>query len=687
MALLLCHKSSWAYNKPSKVIGDIVNAPRRPAISVSPDGKWIALFSRPSLPNIEEVAEPELRLAGLRIDPNTFFSSRTSGYNGISIQNLTNNKKFEINLPEKVRVHAPEWSPDSRYLAFLQKNDKLRLRVFAVGSQKMSDVSSSPINGSLNREPFRWHPDSKKIFALTVLDQDAKPKQNRKLQPIIQTAEGVKAPARTYQDLLKSPQDEATFMRFGTSQIKIFTFEGEEKVFSKPKLFTELSLSPDGRQLLVTSFAKPFLYSKPFSSFANSTNVIDLQSEKSLQISANRAAKVVPQGYDSVRLGKRNIHWHPNEKSTVVWVEAHGDGSLREKSKNDIVYSWAYPFNKKKKKIIALDWRFAKMDWSQKSHAFVTEWRFFDRNLREWLLFPDSDKSPLVLQKRSYNDQYKDPGTLATTQTAAVHEVVMMGKKSYYRFGLGASPEGRIPFIDRISLKKNTKERIWQSSKGFYEQIFTIVDQDSKKAIVSSESPTTPANIFLLDVKAKTKDALTDLPHPYPYFKNIKKERVSYKRKDGVELSGDLYLPEGYKSSDGPLPTVLWAYPLEFKDKAVAAQIKTSPYQFKNVSYYGPLPFLAKGYAVFDDPKMPIVGEKDGRPNDTFIKQLIMNAEAAIDTLVKKGVTDPEKVAIGGHSYGAFMVAILLAHSDLFKTGIARSGTYNRSLTPFGFQG
>jgi len=74
-------------------------------------------------------------------------------------------------------------------------------------------------------------------------------------------------------------------------------------------------------------------------------------------------------------------------------------------------------------------------------------------------------------------------------------------------------------------------------------------------------------------------------------------------------------------------------------------------------------------------------------PNDTFVEQLVSSAEAAVNAVVERGVVDPEKIAVGGHSYGGFMTAHLLAHTKLFKAGLARSGAYNRTLTPFGFQG
>lgn len=130
----------------------------------------------------------------------------------------------------------------------------------------------------------------------------------------------------------------------------------------------------------------------------------------------------------------------------------------------------------------------------------------------------------------------------------------------------------------------------------------------------------------------------------------------------------------------------MWAYPAEFKSADAAGQVKDSPYKFNRISYWGPQAFLTMGYTVLDNFSVPIVGEGDKEPNDTYIPQLVASAEAAVDEVVRRGVADRNRIAVGGHSYGAFMTANLLTHTRLFKAGIARSGAYNRTLTPFGFQ-
>ena len=160
--------------------------------------------------------------------------------------------------------------------------------------------------------------------------------------------------------------------------------------------------------------------------------------------------------------------------------------------------------------------------------------------------------------------------------------------------------------------------------------------------------------------------------------------QLTYKRADGVPLSFELYLLPDY----GPgtrLPTLIWAYPREFNDADTAGQVFGSSKRFTEVTGYSQLFHVLNGFAVLDNASMPVVGDVD-TVNDTYIKQIVDDAKAAIDKAAEMGVTDPARVAVVGHSYGAFMTANLLAHCDLFKAGIAESGAHNRTLTPFGFQ-
>ena len=120
---------------------------------------------------------------------------------------------------------------------------------------------------------------------------------------------------------------------------------------------------------------------------------------------------------------------------------------------------------------------------------------------------------------------------------------------------------------------------------------------------------------------------------------------------------------------------LLWAYPQEFVDSDAASQVVGSPNRFTSVAGSSHLLLLMQGYAIFDGPTMPIVGPGE-TANDKYVEQLVASAEAAVDKAVELGIADRNRIAVGGHGYGAFMTGNLLAHTDLFVAGVARSGAY-----------
>jgi dipeptidyl aminopeptidase/acylaminoacyl peptidase len=256
-----------------------------------------------------------------------------------------------------------------------------------------------------------------------------------------------------------------------------------------------------------------------------------------------------------------------------------------------------------------------------------------------------------------------------------------------YLSGQGASPSGSMPFLDEMEIKTLKTTRKWQCQAPYYEIFYSFLDPTADRILTSRESNSEQPNYFIRDLKRKNISQFTSFPHPFPQLENIQQEQIRYKRDDGIELTATLYLPSGFKKGSQSLPVLMWAYPEEFVDANLASQVKDSPNRFTRPSRLSPVLWITRGYAVLDRMGMPIVKQDTLEPNDTFIEQLVSNAKAAVDYLVDTGIADPNRIAIGGHSYGAFMAANLLAHTDLFAAGIARSGAYNRTLTPFGFQG
>jgi dipeptidyl aminopeptidase/acylaminoacyl peptidase len=349
----------------------------------------------------------------------------------------------------------------------------------------------------------------------------------------------------------------------------------------------------------------------------------------------------------------------------------------------------AAPFDGEPLLLTTLGQRYAGIQWGTGDLALVGDWWWKTRNVRTWIVKPSSPATePVLLFDRSWEDRYNDPGRFVSHTNEYGHAVLTPSAdgKGLFLIGTGASPEGNRPFLDRLDASTQETTRLWRSEAPYYERPVELLDRDVKRFITRRESRESPPNYFVHTVGSEDVTALTEFPHPTPQLANLQKEIIHYERADGVKLSGTLYLPPGYTTDDGPLPLLMWAYPTEFKSADAAGQITDSPYQFDRIGWWSPLLWLTQGYAVLDDPKLPIVGEGNTEPNDTYVEQLVAGAKAAIDEVVRRGVTDPEHIAIGGHSYGAFMTANLLAHCDLFRAGIARSGAYNRTLTPFGFQ-
>lgn len=682
-----------SYQQPPKIIQDLVEAPYAPVLRLSPDKKWMAFFEIPAMPSIEEVAQPELRLAGLRINPRNNGPSRSGYRNGLYLRRRGSTEKIRVKgLPENPRIENYRWSPDSKKLAFtLSDSNNISLwyvEVEKAQAQKLSDH----INDAMG-SPYSWLSDSEHLLFKRIPEtRGAAPQAPIAPKgPIIRSNEGSAAPVRTYQDLLENPHDEALFRYYTESQLlKIRLDSKVEQLIGKPAIFMQASPSPDGRYLLVSKVQEPFSYLVPYSRFARRIELWDINGQMQRLLVDRPVAENLPTGFGAVVQGPRNHTWRADAPATLFWTEAlDGGDPKKEVPFRDQVYFLDAPFKDNPKTSVKTELRYGGLTWGNDDLAVVYEWRWSDRRERESFFKPGAIEPKLdVLFDRSWEDAYTDPGDFVMTPNAygrAVLQFSNNGKALFLR-GAGASPEGERPFWDRFDLAKRKSKRLWRCEEGFYEYPISY-NEDSKELLTRRESSNMPPNYYSRNLKKGSLRAMTDFPHPQPQIKELQKEFITFQREDGVQLSGTLYLPADFNpESDEPLPTLMWAYPREFKDANAAAQIKGSPHEFTRVSAYSPIFWALRGYAVLDQLSMPVIGEGEEEPNERFVEQLVMNAKGAIDFLEQRGVTDPSRVGIGGHSYGAFMTANLMAHSDLFKTGIARSGAYNRTLTPFGFQ-
>jgi dipeptidyl aminopeptidase/acylaminoacyl peptidase len=679
---------------PPKQLADLVDAPRQPSVRISADKQWVAILARPGAKSIEELAQAEKKLAGLRINASIFAPSRSSGYTGIALKQVNGDQQLAIKDLPAGKIMSVNFSPNSQYLAFVVENKQgLTLWKYNLKTKKTKQVSKQTINASLGGTKYRWKRDSSGFYTrLTVANSSDIPQASKAtIEPVIQTTSGKKAAVRTYSNLLKTPYDEAIFEFLTRSQLAEISLTGQINKLGKAAMYKGFNISPDGQYLLVSQIKKPFSYLVPSRRFPIETQVWTQKGKLVTQVADLASGENIPKGFDSVREGRRDISWRSDVAATLVWAEAQDGGNMKTNvDYHDYVYTWTAPFKNSPKILQKVERRFNNISWGNNNFAMISDWRFSDRQVREWKFNPSNlNAKKIPFQERSYNDRYNDPGKVVKQQNQFGLNVIKTfnNNNSVYLTGKGASEQGNIPFLSQYNFSTKKKTPLWQSKAPYYERVVLVLNEQATKVMTLRESTTEQPNFFIRNLANKTITQFTDFPHPTPAFVGISKEKLKYKRKDGVELSGTLYLPTGYDKSQGPLPTLIWAYPREYKDKKVAGQVSDSPYEFVRVSYWGPMPHLAQGFAVFTGAKMPIVGFDDALPNDTFREQLVASAQAAVDVLVEKGVADKDRIAIAGHSYGAFMVANLLAHSDLFKAGIARSGAYNRTLTPFGFQG
>jgi dipeptidyl aminopeptidase/acylaminoacyl peptidase len=647
----------------------------------------ILLVDYETMPSISYLAQPLFRLAGMRITPGNNSRQQLAFYTGLTLVAAKDGSTRKISLPEGIKMGLPEWSYDGKWIAFVRYLDTgVELWIVEVMTGQARLLTPARVNAVLGS--FTWLPDNKKLLVSLIPDNRGTPPEPPVVPvgPNIQQTSGKFSKVWTYQDLLNDPHDEDLFEYYGTSQlVEVEVTNGQMKKMGTPGLYLEHSPSPDGSYLLVTRIKKPFSYSVPYYSFARSLEVWDKQGKLVRLIADLPVADEVP--INGVEKGPRSARWQPLRPATLVWAEALDEGNPEINVPfRDGLKSLEAPFQAEPRDVGKTPERLAALSWlGQEGLALVSDFSWKKQWRTTFLMdFNHPEIQPRKIFDLSARDQYNDPGRPVTIVTPAGESIALQDKDWIYLAGSGASPEGDRPFLDRMNLETMAKTRLFQSPPGRYEVFVDFALNSRDRIIISSESRVEPPDYYLLNLKSKKRQALTGFKDPAPQLTGMKKELIKYKRADGVDLSGTLYLPPGYKEGE-KLPVVVWAYPLEYTDARVAGQVRGSPHRFTFFRSTSQLFFVTQGYAVLDNAQMPVVGDPK-TVNDTFVDQIVANAKAAIDTLETMGVGDPRRVGVGGHSYGAFMTANLLAHCDLFAAGIARSGAYNRTLTPFGFQ-
>jgi dipeptidyl aminopeptidase/acylaminoacyl peptidase len=680
------------YLLPPPVIVSILDAPPPPVVVASPRGDVVLVLESTSMPPVAELSRPMLRLAGARIDPATNGPHTRPRVVGLTLKPLDGGAERRIALPAGATAMSLGFSPDGARLAVATFGDG-PIRLWVVDVDGAGGPRAAPHLGATAREvagvalnaafpglPCEWLRDSRALLCTAVPAGrgEATPAPAVPTGPNVQETAGTTAPVATFQDLLRTPHDEALFEHYFTSQpILVDASSLRVTPLGTPGIYASLTTSTNGAFVLAERLTRPFSRQVTANRFPKEVEVWSRTGEVIRRVATLPLAENVP--INGVPTGPRSYRWHATAPATLVWAEALDKGDPKVSVPHrDRLMSLAAPFTGDPVEWLKTEYRFQSAMWTDRGLALVTEYDRPKRWTRTWLL--DGTSAPVRLFDRSAEDRYKDPGTPMLrpgTRTVRQHGTAI------YLLGDGASPVGDRPFLDRLDLATRTATRLFQSGDTSYESVAALLADDGSRLLTRYESKTEPPN-YVVRGPGGARRAITDYADPAPQLAGVTTQLVTYARKDGVKLSATLHLPPGYQAGQR-MPVLMWAYPREFADPDAAGQVSGSPNRFITVRGASHLLLLTQGYAIVDNPSMPIVGPGE-TANDTYVDQLVAGAEAAIDTVVGMGVADRDRIAIGGHSYGAFMTANLLAHSDLFRAGIARSGAYNRTLTPFGFQ-
>ena len=690
------------YLLPPPQIVATFDKPPLPQVIVSPTRQQLAVTMRKGNPTLAELARPTLRLAGSRVDPKNNAQHRNPGAYAITLKKIADGSETPVKVPPNANLTNIRFSPDGAHLAFANITDtaiQLWIADTATGQAKMVSGSDrlNAATSEQDSDTCTWVHDNVTIIC-EIVPPDRGPAPVEPIVPVgPPTLENhdKAAPAPTYEDMIRTPFDETLFEYYFASQLAaVDTSTGRRTLVGRPAIFESVSPAPNGEFVLVSKVKRPYSHLIPFDGFPQDVEIWNRRGEVARKVAEIPSREGVT--LTGVRTGPRDYRWRPDQPATIVWAEALDEGNLKNKVPfRDKVMTLAAPFAGTPSELTKTEYRYTGVSFTETGVALVSESDRATRRVRTWIL--EAGAQPRKLWDRRQEDRYADPGTPVARGDNGTPAgggggrggnrgaAILQNGDDIYLSGEGAGPEGDRPFLDRLNLKTLATDRLFRSDATSYETVVAPMTADAKALLTRAESRTDPPNYYTRTAGGDAKRAVTTFKDPQELFRGVERQFITYQRKDGVKLSATLYLPPGYKKGER-LPVIVWAYPREFSDTDTASQIVGSPNRFTLVSPGNTHMYLLfAGYAILDGPTMPIVGPGE-TANDHYVEQLVSSAEAAIDKVVEMGVADRNRIGVGGHSYGAFMTANLLAHSRLFKAGFAESGAYNRTLTPFGFQ-
>jgi len=689
-------ESGW--QTPPEEIMKVLHAPQLPWIWTAPTGEHLFLATPAHYPSLAEMGAPMHKLAGMRINPSNNSYHGEHGGKSPYLVRIEDGARTNIDLPEEAEVLEVAWNVDGRRFALtVNYSDRIELWTGSVDGEvkRIGNITINPLMGSA----VTWLPDQERLLVRSIPKRGPAP-----TPPAIpagpEVREGAGASARsTYEarNLLETAYDDELFDYYTACELVIVEpGTGKIKVLGESAPYYMAEFSPDGKYILIERLVGPWSHEVAYWRFASEVEVWNEQGDVVASICSHPLFDAVPVHGETT--GPRELSWRPTAPHTLFWVEAlDGGDPMAKVSHRDRLMRLDAPFTGEAVEVFRAEHRLQSWmnAWAEEGGMLMlTENERMRRWRYVWLLDVDKGTSRLWFDMDE-SDRYNDPGRPVMRQLPNGRWVMRQNKAEVYFRGNGATKQGDRPFLDLRNLETGKTRRLFRCDPDRYESFVAFAGKGDR-FLLRSESALEVPNYYLATLGKKIKAAegeatrqlkrepVTHFEDPTPELRQIEKRIVRYEREDGVPLSFQLLLPPGYQEGTA-LPTVIYAYPLEYASASTAGQVRGSTRRFMRLYGASHLYFLLQGYAVLDQTAMPMVGDPETTYN-TFVPQLVADAEAAVAKAVEMGVTDPQRIGIIGHSHGGLMVANLLAHTDLFRAGIARSGSYNKTNQPFGFQ-
>ena len=675
-----------SYERPDQEIVKAFEAYPADYISFQQSGKAAVAYRIDPYPSLKDMMEPTVALAGERISKRLFGERDLTPIIAYSFffpgDKTTVTPRFPREGPvSSVRLDAAgEWAVVS-----VQGEEGVLLELAETSTGRVYPLKGLRANIAFGDDAVKWTGGGYLLVRAVSLPGKNPPQEPDVPQgPVIRETSGERSLVRTYQNLLQNTYDESLFEYYFRSELVLVDPETRRmRKTGVSGLIDDASLSPDGRYLYYSEIVRPYSYHVPWYYFPKRCVVRDLRKGDERILHERPLQESLPVG--GTFTGPRSFDWQPTAPHSLVWVEALDDGDPgKDVPFRDRVMRLDHPLEGEARPVVETVERYSGISWSPDPGEFI----IFDYS-REKLWYTarfinSVSGTETTVIDRSIRDIYHSNGDLVTRRIVGGTVFVKKEGKIFFINDKGATPEGNRPFMASVDLATGERHILYRSREGYHETPLGFLGEGTDSILLASESPGQVRNYYLYQRHNESLTPLTDYPDPYQGVLDVRKEAVRYTREDGIPLSGTLYLPGGYDGKE-PLPLFIWAYPEEYRDPSTAGQADLSPNRFTRIWGDSPIFLAMAGFAVLYDASIPIVGDAQ-TVNDTFIEQTVGSVQAAVDYLAGRGIADPRRVAIGGHSYGAFMTANVLAHSDICQAGIARSGAYNRTLTPFGFQ-